>query len=51
MITLDGEEHAVKLGVFLSNTKTCRAELTTPQLQRLAGLGLEWAGQAPTDEV
>lgn len=33
----------VKLGVFLSNTKTRRAKLTTDKLQVLAGLGLEWA--------
>jgi hypothetical protein len=36
----------VKLGVFLSNTKTRRAKLTGEQLQRLAGLGLDWAAQA-----
>ncbi|MEU5599943.1 Helicase associated domain protein [Streptomyces sp. NPDC020298] len=45
-ITIDGEEHSVKLGVFLSNTKTRRAGLSTTQLQRLAGLGLDWAAQA-----
>ncbi|MFF7205368.1 helicase associated domain-containing protein [Streptomyces sp. NPDC008141] len=33
----------VKLGVFLSTTKTRRARLTADQLQQLAGLGLEWA--------
>ncbi|MEV0186670.1 hypothetical protein AB0I54_46950 [Streptomyces sp. NPDC050625] len=42
-ITIDGEEHPVKLGVFLSNTKTRRAGLSTTQLQRLASLGLDWA--------
>jgi superfamily II DNA or RNA helicase len=40
----DGSE--VRLGVFLSNTKTRRATLSAEQLQRLAGLGLEWAAQA-----
>ncbi|MFE9500890.1 helicase associated domain-containing protein, partial [Streptomyces collinus] len=40
----DGVE--VRLGVFLSNTKSRRAGLTTEQLQRLAGLGLDWAQQA-----
>ncbi|MGW7824691.1 Helicase associated domain protein [Streptomyces puniciscabiei] len=40
----DGSE--VKLGVFLSNTKTRRAKLSTEQLERLAGLGLDWAAQA-----
>ncbi|MGV4988927.1 hypothetical protein [Streptomyces sp. NRAIS3] len=40
----DGSE--VKLGVFLSNTMTKRAKLSTEQLERLAGLGLDWAAQA-----
>jgi hypothetical protein len=34
----------VKLGVFLSNTKTRRTELGGEQLERLAGLGLDCAG-------
>lgn len=33
----------VKLGVFLSNTKSRRAKLTTQRLDALAELGLEWA--------
>ncbi|WP_432071160.1 helicase associated domain-containing protein, partial [Streptomyces sp. AA1529] len=37
----DGTE--VKLGVFLSNTKTRRAKLTTDKLTTLAELGLKWA--------
>ncbi|SMF86745.1 Helicase associated domain-containing protein [Streptomyces sp. Amel2xC10] len=37
----DGAE--VKLGVFLSNTKTRRAKLTADKLAALAELGLEWA--------
>ncbi|MCT2588345.1 Helicase associated domain protein [Streptomyces sp. N2-109] len=37
----DGSE--VKLGVFLSNTKTRRAKLTADKVAALAGLGLEWA--------
>ncbi|MFF9352782.1 helicase associated domain-containing protein [Streptomyces sp. NPDC014734] len=37
----DGTE--VKLGVFLSNTKSRRAKLTVDKLATLAGLGLEWA--------
>ncbi|MCG0069143.1 Helicase associated domain protein [Streptomyces tricolor] len=40
----DGTE--VRLGVWLTNTKTRRAKLSTGQLQRLAGLGLDWAAQA-----
>ncbi|MFE2045303.1 Helicase associated domain protein [Streptomyces sp. NPDC059477] len=34
---------AVKLGVFLSNSKNRRARLTADKLAALAGLGLEWA--------
>ncbi|MER6103650.1 Helicase associated domain protein [Streptomyces sp. NPDC001832] len=37
----DGSE--VKLGVFLSNSKSRRAKLTADKLQVLADLGLEWA--------
>ncbi|WP_323183097.1 MULTISPECIES: helicase associated domain-containing protein [unclassified Streptomyces] len=37
----DGTE--VRLGVFLSNTKTRRAKLTADRLAALAGLGLDWA--------
>ncbi|MFD0309127.1 Helicase associated domain protein [Streptomyces sp. NPDC127119] len=36
----DGTE--VKLGVFLSNSKTRRAKLTADKLAALAGLGLDW---------
>lgn len=42
-VTVSGEEHAVKLGVFLSNTKTRRSKLTADKLQQLAELGVEWA--------
>ncbi|MFF7967055.1 helicase associated domain-containing protein [Streptomyces sp. NPDC007903] len=34
---------AVRLGVWLSNTKVRRATLSREQVERLAGLGLEWA--------
>ncbi|MFG2525763.1 hypothetical protein [Streptomyces sp. NPDC048527] len=37
----DGTE--VKLGVFLSNTKSRRTKLTQDKVAALAGLGLEWA--------
>ncbi|MFK0112590.1 Helicase associated domain protein [Streptomyces sp. NPDC091217] len=37
----DGSE--VKLGVFLSNSKSRRAKLTVDKLAALASLGLEWA--------
>ncbi|MEU1631036.1 helicase associated domain-containing protein [Streptomyces sp. NPDC020096] len=41
----DGAEQGrveVKLGVFLSNTKSRRAKLTTDKLQTLTELGLNW---------
>jgi superfamily II DNA or RNA helicase len=37
----DGAE--VRLGVFLSNSKSRRGKLTADKLQQLADLGLEWA--------
>ncbi|MGW7410009.1 Helicase associated domain protein [Streptomyces sp. NPDC054833] len=40
----DGTE--VKLGVFLSNSKSRRTKLTVDKLAALAGLGLEWAAAA-----
>ncbi|WP_089107079.1 DEAD/DEAH box helicase [Streptomyces hyaluromycini] len=43
VIVIDGEEVTVKLGVFLSNTKTRRAKLSADRLVQLAALGLEWA--------
>jgi hypothetical protein len=44
-ITVDGQEEPVivKLGVWISNTKTRRDKLTTDQLAQLAELGIEWA--------
>ncbi|WP_327267241.1 Helicase associated domain protein [Streptomyces sp. NBC_01218] len=38
-----GDGTSVRLGVWLSNVKSRRAALTGEQLERLAGLGLEWA--------
>ncbi|AJC61934.1 helicase-associated (plasmid) [Streptomyces sp. 769] len=42
-VVVDDQEHTVKLGVFLSNTKSRRAKLTSEQLTTLAELGLDWA--------
>ncbi|QBR04627.1 helicase (plasmid) [Streptomyces sp. S501] len=42
-VVVDGEEHPVKLGVFLTNSKTRRAKLAADKLAVLAALGLEWA--------
>ncbi|MFB7477059.1 Helicase associated domain protein [Kitasatospora sp. NPDC056184] len=38
----DGGTVEVKLGVWISNTKTRRAKLTEAQLEQLAALGLDW---------
>ena len=43
-----GESVPVKLGVWISNTKTRRAKLTTGQRAQLAELGLDWAGPIPS---
>ncbi|MFF2236520.1 helicase associated domain-containing protein, partial [Streptomyces anulatus] len=37
---------SVRLGVWLSNTRTRRAGLSEEQLERLAALGVEWAQAA-----
>ncbi|MCX4673681.1 Helicase associated domain protein [Streptomyces sp. NBC_01381] len=42
-IVVEGKEHEVKLGVFLSNNKSRRTKLTPDKLTALANLGLEWA--------
>lgn len=42
-IDIDGQKHLVKLGVFISNTKSRRDKLTPEQRQVLAELGVEWA--------
>ncbi|MFB6563912.1 Helicase associated domain protein [Streptomyces sp. NPDC056400] len=42
-VVVDGEEHAVRLGVWLSNTKSRRDKLDPVQLAALADLGIHWA--------
>ncbi|MFF7858931.1 Helicase associated domain protein, partial [Streptomyces sp. NPDC007904] len=42
-ITVDGEPVVVKLGVWISNTKSRRDRLAQEQLNALRELGLEWA--------
>lgn len=42
-VEVDGQEHVVKLGVFISNTKSRRERLTPEQRQVLAELGVQWA--------
>jgi hypothetical protein len=44
-ITVDGQAEpvAVKLGVWISNTKTRRDKLTQDQLAALRELGMDWA--------
>lgn len=48
-IEVDGETEPVpvKLGVWLSNTKSRRDKLTADQRAALAALGVEWAGAVP----
>ncbi|MGI5048289.1 Helicase associated domain protein [Streptomyces sp. JAC25] len=42
-VVINGQEHGVKLGVFLTNSKTRRAKLAADKLAVLAALGLDWA--------
>ncbi len=51
-ITVDGETEPVpvKLGVWVSNTKSRKDRLETDQLAALAALGMDWAGPPPAIE-
>jgi hypothetical protein len=40
--TIAEDETEVKLGLWISNTKSRRAKLTPQQLDQLAALGLDW---------
>ncbi|MFF3036419.1 Helicase associated domain protein [Streptomyces rubiginosohelvolus] len=42
-VVIDGQEHAVKAGVFLSNHKSRRARLSAEQREQFAALGVDWA--------
>lgn len=42
-VLIDGQEHHVKAGVFLSNHKSRRTKLTSEQREQLAALGIDWA--------
>ncbi|NEE40679.1 helicase [Streptomyces sp. SID7982] len=52
-IVVDGEAEpvTVKLGVWLSNTKSRRDKLASEQQAALAALGMDWAGPPPAIEV
>ncbi|MFD4756421.1 Helicase associated domain protein [Streptomyces sp. NPDC058426] len=50
-VLVDGETVPVKLGVWLSNTKSRHDKLTTEQRAALAALGMEWAGVVPAAEA
>ncbi|MFJ9982383.1 DEAD/DEAH box helicase [Streptomyces cyaneofuscatus] len=52
-ITIDGEAEPVpiKLGVWVSNTKSRRDRLEADQLAALAALGMDWAGPPPAIEA
>ncbi|WP_406503263.1 helicase associated domain-containing protein [Streptomyces sp. NBC_00212] len=42
-ITVDGQDHDVRPGVWVSNQKNRRDKLNEQQLAQLAALGLDWA--------
>jgi len=42
-IVIADQEHNVKLGIWVSNTKSRRDKLTEPQRAALAELGVDWA--------
>lgn len=42
-VLIDGKEHQVKAGVFLSNHKSRRTKLSAAKLGTFAALGLDWA--------
>ncbi|WP_331751153.1 helicase associated domain-containing protein (plasmid) [Streptomyces globisporus] len=42
-VVIDGQEHQVKAGVFLSNHKSRRARLSAEQREQFAALGIDWA--------
>ncbi|SCE21504.1 DEAD/DEAH box helicase [Streptomyces sp. DvalAA-19] len=46
-ITIDGEPVTVKLGVWISNTKSRWAKLTSGQRAAIAALGVPWAQTSP----
>ncbi|MFE3370086.1 Helicase associated domain protein [Streptomyces sp. NPDC059173] len=52
-VTVDGETAPVpvKLGVWVSNTKSRKDRLDTDQLTALANLGMHWAGPPPAIEA
>ncbi|MGW3932796.1 Helicase associated domain protein [Streptomyces microflavus] len=52
-ITVDGEAEPmpVKLGVWISNTKSRKDRLDADQLAALAKLGMDWAGPPPAIEA
>ncbi|MFD7163702.1 DEAD/DEAH box helicase [Streptomyces violascens] len=43
-VTIGGQEQAVKLGIWMSNTKSRRDKLTAVQRAMLAELGVKWTG-------
>ncbi|MGW4178659.1 helicase associated domain-containing protein [Streptomyces rubiginosohelvolus] len=42
-VLIDGQEHQVKAGVFLSNHKSRRARLSAEKREQFAALGIDWA--------
>ncbi|WP_306472569.1 helicase associated domain-containing protein [Streptomyces sp. f150] len=42
-VLIDGQEHEIKAGVFLSNHKSRRDRLSAEQREQFAALGIDWA--------
>ncbi|MFD7176630.1 helicase associated domain-containing protein [Streptomyces sp. NPDC059929] len=42
-VTVDGQDHAVRLGVWVANQKSRRDKLSGEQRAQLAELGMDWA--------
>ncbi|MEV5283557.1 helicase associated domain-containing protein [Streptomyces sp. NPDC051994] len=42
-VVIDGQDHHVRLGVWISNQKSRRDKLNSEQLAQLADLGIDWA--------
>ncbi len=45
LVVIDGQEHQVKAGVFLTNHKSRRTKLTAAKLDAFAALGVDWAAE------
>ncbi|WP_406510595.1 helicase associated domain-containing protein [Streptomyces sp. NBC_00212] len=46
-VVVQSEHHEVKLGIWISNTKTRRTKLSAVQRAMLTELGVDWAEPTP----